>query len=71
MGILSSEQRLMLQQVFTNLSVAAFAIDSDHKVILWNKACEELTGLKADEVIGTRDHWKGFYKEPRPCLADT
>jgi diguanylate cyclase (GGDEF)-like protein/PAS domain S-box-containing protein len=71
MGILSSEQRLMLQQVFTNLSVAAFAIDSDHKVILWNKACEELTGLMADEVIGTRDHWKGFYKEPRSCLADT
>ncbi len=71
MGVLNPEQRLMLQQVFTNLSVAAFAIDSDHKVILWNKACEDLTGLMADEVIGTCDHWKGFYKEPRPCLADT
>ncbi|MEG3640816.1 diguanylate cyclase domain-containing protein [Magnetococcus sp. PR-3] len=71
MSELESNQHQILQQVFANLSVAAFAIDKNHQVILWNNACETLTGLKASEVIGTRDHWRGFYKEPRPCLADT
>ena len=66
-----SKHYSMLRQIFANLSVAAFAIDINHRVILWNKACEELSGLTAKEVIGTRDHWKGFYKEPRSCLADT
>jgi hypothetical protein len=21
-------------------------------------------------VVGTREHWRGFYDKPRPCLAD-
>lgn len=72
MSGLSPEQYQFIQQIFANLSVAAFAIDPDHKVILWNSACEQLTGgLTAEEVIGSQDHWKGFYADPRPCLADT
>ncbi|MBF0446830.1 MAG: diguanylate cyclase [Magnetococcales bacterium] len=71
MSILDSKNFSLLQQVFSNLSVAAFAIDDNHRVILWNKACEKLTGIPASEVIGTRDHWRGFYKKPRSCLADT
>jgi diguanylate cyclase (GGDEF)-like protein len=39
-------------------------------VLIWNRACERLTGIRASEVIGTRDHWRGFYDVPRPCLAD-
>jgi methyl-accepting chemotaxis protein len=38
--------------------------------VLWNKACATLTGLEASKVIGTKDHWKGFYLAARPCLAD-
>jgi signal transduction histidine kinase/CheY-like chemotaxis protein len=37
---------------------------------LWNRACEEMTGLRAGAVLGTREHWRGFYREERPCLAD-
>ena len=37
---------------------------------IWNKACERATGIPAEEVIGTKEHWKGFYEVPRPCLAD-
>ena len=29
-----------------------------------------MTGLKAAEVLGTPNHWRGFYAEARPCLAD-
>jgi diguanylate cyclase (GGDEF)-like protein/PAS domain S-box-containing protein len=71
MDVLDSKHYSMLQQIFANLSVAAFAIDKNYKVILWNRACEELTGLLSSEIIGTRDHWRGFYKNPRSCLADT
>ena len=47
-----------------------FVIDSQHKVLHWNKACEEFTGVKADDIIGTNDHGKVFYGFERPCVAD-
>jgi diguanylate cyclase (GGDEF)-like protein/PAS domain S-box-containing protein len=47
-----------------------FVLNRKGNVAVWNKACETLTGLKAAEVIGTRHHWRGFYAEARPCLAD-
>lgn len=48
----------------------AFMIDNEKTVTHWNTALEELTGIKAEEVIGTKDHWRGFYKNQRPTLAD-
>lgn len=53
-----------------HLVVPTFVIDRDCRVIIWNRACEKLTGLSAADVVGTRDHWQGFYSVPRPCLAD-
>ncbi len=38
--------------------------------LLWNKACERLTGVPAEDMLGTRDHWRAFYDKRRPCLAD-
>lgn len=57
-------------QLLQNLVVPTFALDQNGKVLIWNMACERLTGLPAVEVIGTTDHWRGFYDTPRPCLAD-
>jgi len=28
------------------------------------------TGMKAEGMLGTKQHWKAFYKSVRPCLAD-
>jgi len=53
-----------------HLIVPTFVIGADSRVLIWNKACERLTGLPALDVLGTRDHWRGFYDTPRPCLAD-
>ena len=47
-----------------------FVLDTRCQVVIWNKACERLTGIPAAEVIQTSDHWRGFYDTPRPCLAD-
>ncbi len=57
-------------RLMEHLVVPTFVLDAECRVIIWNKACERLTGVKAAEVIGTREHWRGFYDVPRPCLAD-
>ncbi|MGB3724354.1 MAG: sodium:proton antiporter NhaD, partial [Glaciecola sp.] len=48
----------------------AFIVDNEHKVTHWNAALEALTGIKAEEMIGTNNQWKAFYKSERPTLAD-
>lgn len=52
------------------LAMPTFVLDAEGKVLIWNHACEQLTGVPSSEVIGTREHWRGFYEAPRPCLAD-
>src|SRR5438309_646158 len=53
-----------------HLVVPTFVIDAEGCVLIWNKACERLTGVAASEVVGGRDHWRAFYDIRRPCLAD-
>lgn len=57
-------------RLMEHLVVPTFVLDADCRVIIWNRACERLTGVRASEVLGTREHWRGFYDVPRPCLAD-
>jgi PAS domain S-box-containing protein len=47
-----------------------FVIDKDHKIIYWNKACENLTGFSREKMIGTHRQWEPFYRRRRPLLAD-
>jgi transcriptional regulator with PAS, ATPase and Fis domain len=58
------------ENMIHNCAVAIFAINTQHKVIHWNTACEELTGIKASEILNTSNHWKAFYDYERPCLSD-
>ncbi|MDD2769448.1 MAG: sigma 54-interacting transcriptional regulator [Methylococcus sp.] len=58
------------EHLLQHLPVSTFVLDTQHRVMLWNRACEQLTGLKAAEMIGSDRHWQGFYTEQRPCLAD-
>jgi len=48
------------------LAVPTFVLDAEGRVLIWNKACERLTGLPASEVLGTKEHWRGFYDAARP-----
>ena len=57
-------------QLMESLSVPVFVLDTDARVMIWNRACEELTGVRAPEVLGTGDHWRSFYDIQRPTLAD-
>ncbi|WP_286239323.1 sensor domain-containing diguanylate cyclase [Neptuniibacter halophilus] len=60
----------MLLQTFDRITLPTFVLDKEHKVIHWNCALEQLSGVNRSEVLGTRDHWRPFYSSPRPCLAD-
>lgn len=57
-------------QLLQMLAVPVFVLDSNAQVLIWNRACERLTGVPAIEVIGTEDHWRSFYDHRRPTLAD-
>lgn len=47
-----------------------FVIDSDHKIVYWNRALEEYSKLNATDIMGTDNHWKAFYNSKRPCMVD-
>ncbi len=66
----SLEDAKFVMSFIAHMVVPLFVLDRDGKVIVWNEACEKLTGLAASAVLGTKDHWKGFYTAARPCLAD-
>ena len=57
-------------KLMQDLVVPTFVLDATCHVIIWNRACERLTGVAAKDLIGTREHWRAFYDTPRPCLAD-
>ncbi len=63
-------ERAFANKLMEMLAIPAFVLDTGCKVMIWNRACERLTGVPGDEVIGTSDHWRSFYDEPRPILAD-
>src|SRR5271157_4283697 len=63
-----SEDRL--HSIVQGSPISTFVIDKDHKVVYWNRALEELSRIKAAEVIGTSGHCKAFYSDGRPCMAD-
>jgi len=53
-----------------NSAVPTFVLDTSHRIVLWNRACEELTGIKAADIVGTDKQWEPFYDLKRPVLAD-
>ncbi|MFA5213536.1 MAG: PAS domain S-box protein, partial [Methanoregula sp.] len=64
------ESRTRLEEIVHGSPIPQFVIDKNHRVISWNRALEEYSGVKAKDVIGTTDTWKAFYDKERPVLAD-
>jgi len=65
-----SERRLY--DIIDFLPDATFAIDRMGKVIAWNRAMEEMTGVKAGDMLGKGDYEYSmlFYGIRRPILID-
>ncbi|MCP4690508.1 MAG: PAS domain S-box protein, partial [Desulfobacterales bacterium] len=66
----SSERRIA--QIIDFLPDPTFVIDNDGKVIFWNRAISELTGVSADAMLGRGDYEYAlpFYNERRPVMID-
>jgi len=66
-----SEER-KLSDIIQFLPDAALAIDRNKRVIVWNRAIEEMTGIPAAEMIGQGDYAYSvpFYGLRRPQLMD-
>ncbi|MFH0784893.1 MAG: PAS domain S-box protein [Pseudomonadota bacterium] len=65
-----AESRCWLSQIIQGSPIPTFFINRDHRICEWNLACENMTGFKAEQMIGTCDQWKAFSVTQRPVLAD-
>ena len=68
--LFETEQRL--GDIIDFLPDATFAIDSEGKVIAWNHAIEEMTGIQSVDMLGKEyyEYSLPFYGERRPILID-
>ncbi|HEY5512341.1 MAG TPA: diguanylate cyclase [Geomonas sp.] len=67
---LLEEEKGFSEKLLQHTAVPCFVIDAQHRLIIWNSACEELTGVSGAELLGGREPWRPFYREPRRVLAD-
>jgi PAS domain S-box-containing protein len=66
------ESRQQLANIIDFLPDATFVIDNDKKVIAWNRAMEEMSGVAKEEILGQGDYAYSipFYGERRKQLLD-
>jgi two-component system, cell cycle sensor histidine kinase and response regulator CckA len=66
----NSEKKL--HEIIDFLPDATFAIDSEKKIIAWNRAIEDMTGCKSGDMIGKGNYEYAlpFYGTRRPVLID-
>lgn len=66
----NSESRLA--DIINFLPDATMVVDAAGKIIIWNRAAEEFTGVKAVEMLGkgNQEYAIPFYGERRPILLD-
>lgn len=58
-----------IDDILARSPVPTFILDNNHRVIQWNSACEEITGIPAEEVLGT-EIWDGFSIDDQGSMAD-
>jgi PAS domain S-box-containing protein len=65
-----SERRL--SEIIEFLPDATFVIDTDGRVVAWNNAVEQMTGVMAEDIVGKGgyEHGRAFYGVNRPILVD-
>ncbi len=68
----ASAARQQLLDIIEFLPDATFVVDQQKRVIAWNRAIEDMTGVHKEEIIGKGDRAYGvpFYGERLPTLLD-
>ncbi len=67
-----AESEYIAKLIIDQFPDAVLAINREGRVIVWNKAMEEMTGVKAEEMLGKGDYEYGipFYGVKRPLMVD-
>jgi C4-dicarboxylate-specific signal transduction histidine kinase len=55
------QNEALLKQIVEGIPIPTYVIDEAHTVTHWNKACELLTGVTSDTIIGTKNCCSAFY----------
>ncbi|HOE22709.1 MAG TPA: PAS domain S-box protein [Smithellaceae bacterium] len=63
-------EKKTIEGIIEGSPIPSFVINKEHQVILWNRACVELTGQSAEDTLGTDGHYRAFYPVKRPMVAD-
>ncbi|MBN1165511.1 MAG: PAS domain S-box protein [Methanospirillaceae archaeon] len=66
------ESYARINMILTHLPDPTFVIDEKGTVLFWNKAIEEMTHVRSEDIIGKGDYIYGeaLYGEKRPVLID-
>ncbi|WP_408999260.1 PAS domain S-box protein [Syntrophus buswellii] len=60
----------LLRNILDGSPIPQFVIGRDHRVVMWNKALEKYSGVRAEEMVGTDGQSVPFYGKKRPTMAD-
>ena len=65
-------ERRYLTDIIDSLPDPTFIIDNDRRIVVWNRAIEEMTKVKREDLLGKGDYAYSvpFYGERRPILVD-
>ena len=63
------ESRKYMDDLLARSPVPTFILDRNHRVVEWNPACQELTGVLPGEILG-KGVWDGFKIGQKGSLAD-
>ena len=63
-------EKKTIEGIIEGFPIPTFVINKEHRVILWNKACTELTGYDSKDMIGKDNPYLALYAKERPLIAD-
>ena len=64
------EAKKYMDNIFDRYPLPTFVLDRRHRVVQWNRACSEISGLSLEEALG-KAVWEGFHmNEMDKSMAD-
>ncbi len=63
------ESKKYIDDILERSPVPTFIMDRNHRIIQWNRACQDLTGVSVGDILG-KGVWEGFDIDGRGSIAD-
>lgn len=63
------ESKKYMDSIFDRYPLPTFVLDRRHRVIQWNRACVEVSGISCEGILG-KEVWEGFRINEQGSVAD-